>query len=321
MRKSAKFHHVVILVFDRAQMLDIAGPSDVFSMANQFSDHIRYNVCCVSEKGGLVSCSNGLAVQTKAIDEIKQSNVDTLIIAGAQTEGLARGIRNDSIKQWVLKLVPVAQRIVSVCVGSFALADWGLLDGRKATCHWLAVDKLQAAYPAVTVDRSAIYVEDRGVWTAGGVTTGIDLALAMVEQDLSKQVAAQVAAMLVMSHRRLGNQAQHSLDLLAQSGRYAELVVWMKSNLSIQLTASLLATRANESERTFYRRFMSETGRTPMQFVEDLRLNAAKFALQGGASVKSAAKLAGFTSQEHLSRTFKRRINMSPQAYRMLHIT
>jgi transcriptional regulator GlxA family with amidase domain len=159
-------------------------------------------------------------------------------------------------------------------------------------------------------------VQDGNTWTAGGVTTGIDLALALVESDTSRLVASQVASMLVMSHRRMGNQAQHSSELLAQSGRYAELIEWMKSNLSDPLSISALASQVNESDRSFCRRFAEEVGQTPGQFVEELRLATAKRALQGGGSVKSAARMAGFSSQEHLSRAFRRRMDMTPQSYR-----
>lgn len=319
MRKPAKVHNVVILVFDKAQMLDIAGPSDVFGMANSFNDDIRYKVTCVSKRGGPVLCTNGLHLDSRSILQFTRSKVDTLIVAGAEQKGLSAGSLDPEVEAWVTKVSLTAKRVASVCVGSFALAHWGLLTNRKATCHWAAVDRLQGLYPSVVVDRSAIFVQDDQIWTAGGVTTGIDLALAMVEKDTSRNVASQVAAMLVMSHRRSGNQAQHSVDLMAQSGRYSELVMWMRANLRTDLKAAALAEQANESERSFFRRFTAEMGRTPMQFVEDLRLNAAKLALQGGASVKAAAKLAGFTSQEHLSRTFRRRIEMTPQAYRELY--
>jgi transcriptional regulator GlxA family with amidase domain len=310
---------VAILVFEQAQMLDIAGPADVFAMANRFDATVRYSVACVSKHGGAVALANGLSMQTQSIAQIRWSTIDILIVAGAEQNGLLAAMQDAALKEWVIKLARKASRVASVCVGSFALAHWGLLDGRRATSHWAAVDRLQKNYPSVKVDRHAIFVQDGKIWTAGGVTTGIDLALAMVEADTSRTVAGQIAGMLVMSHRRLGNQAQHSTELLAQSGRYAVLVDWMKENLADSLSVSSLAAQANESERSFCRRFASEVGQTPGQFVEELRLAKAKRTLQGGVSVKAAAKLAGFTSQEHLSRVFRRQMNMTPGSYRDLY--
>jgi transcriptional regulator GlxA family with amidase domain len=312
-------HRVVILVFDQAQMLDVAGPADVFTMANRLSTAVHYTVVCATPQGGLTALSNGLAVQTQAISEIRPSTVGTLIVAGAEAKGLWAAMQNEALKTWVLQVAAKAKRIASVCVGSFALAHWGLLDGKRATSHWAAVDRLQKHYPAVQVDRQAIFVQDGAIWTAGGVTTGIDLALAMLQADSSRHVAAQVASLLLLTHRRLGNQAQHSSELQAQAGPYAALIEWMKTKLQTKLTIAELAAQAHESERSFCRRFVQETGQTPASFVQELRLATAKRALEGGQSVKSAARLAGFTSQEHLSRTFRRRLEMTPQHFRGLY--
>jgi transcriptional regulator GlxA family with amidase domain len=309
-------HRVAVLVFEQAQMLDVAGPADVFMMANSVNTAVHYTVTCVTKRGGLIALANGLSLQTQSIAQASRSKIDTLFIAGAEPTGLLAAMQDESLKDWVLRVACRTSRVSSVCVGSFALAHWGLLNGRRATTHWAAVDRLQEYYPEVKVDRCAIFVQDGTIWTAGGVTTGIDLALAMVEADTSRHVAGQIASMLVMSHRRLGNQAQHSSELHAQSGRYAALIDWMKVNLNDSLSIAALAARSHESERSFCRRFVTEVGKTPAKFVEELRLATAKSALQGGASVKAASKLAGFTSQQHLSRAFRRHLEMTPQAYR-----
>ena len=307
---------IVILVLDRAQMLDVAGPADAFAMASNLDDARKYDVSCVSKHGGPVILSNGLSILTQAIKDIKQSLIDTLIVAGADEQSLIAAMKDEELKAWVLKTAQRARRVASVCVGSFLLAQWGLLDLKRATSHWSAVDLFQRSYPNVKVDRTAIYVQDGKFWTAGGVTTGIDLTLALIEADSSRRVAGQVASMLVMAHRRSGNQAQYSTELNAQSGRYAALIDWMRVNLKNSLSIASLASHVNETERTFCRRFSREVGRAPAQFVEDLRLAGAKRAMQGGASIKLAAKNAGFTSQEHLSRVFRKRFEMTPQAYR-----
>jgi transcriptional regulator GlxA family with amidase domain len=318
-RKVTARHHVVILVFDQAQLLDVAGPADAFVLANDFHASSRYTVTCASVAGGCMHLSNGLTLDTRSTAKIKPSSVDTLIVAGAQREGLMSAMRDTKLKSWATKVAASCTRVSSVCVGSFALAQWGLLDHRKATSHWTAVKRLQSSFPHIYVDPSAIFVQDGKYWTAGGVTTGIDMALAMIEKDTSKLIAGQVASMLVMSARRLGNQAQYSSVLKAQSGRYASLIDWIDTNLDQHLDVASLAAKANESERSFCRRFVAEVGQTPGAFVEDLRVNAAKRALQGGASAKATAKLSGFSSPEHLARVFRKRLDMSPLEYRSHH--
>jgi transcriptional regulator GlxA family with amidase domain len=310
---------VVILVFEQAQMLDVAGPADVFALAGEFSAACGYTVTCASASGGQVMLSNGLCLQTRAIKTIKPESVDTLIIAGAEREGLRIAIQNRALQSWVVKTAATAPRVASVCVGAFALAHWGLLDKRKATSHWKTVELFERSFPKIDVDQSAIFVRDGKFWTAGGVTTGIDMALAMLESDTSRLIAGQVAGMLVMSSRRLGNQAQYSSVLRAQTGRYAALIDWMNKNLSHALDVASLAKQANESERSFCRRFVAEVGQTPAQFVEGLRLDAAKQVLQGAGSVKAAAQRGGFSSSEHLARVFRKRLEMTPLEYRAQH--
>lgn len=311
--------NIVILAFDQAQMLDIAGPADAFAMVNRITTDLDYRVRCVSPKGGPVPLSNGLQVQTTAIRQGEPASIDTLFIAGAERSGLASALDDERLRRWVVAAAARARRVVSVCVGAFALAHWGLLEGRRATTHWSMAGTLQRRYPSVRVDHSALFVQDGKVWTAGGITTGIDMSLAMIEQDSSRVLAGQVAAALVMSSRRTGNQAQYSAELRAQSGRYANLIEWICADLRRTWDIGSLAARAGESERTFCRRFREETGSTPAQYIEGLRLQAARRRLEGGASVKSAAVAAGFTSAEHLARAFRRRLEMSPAEYRRVH--
>ncbi len=310
---------VVILVFERAQMLDVAGPGDVFALAQQLDPLQRYEITCVSARGGPLPMSNGLSLMTRPIREVRTSSIDTLVVAGAEKEGLRSAISDEELAAWVRKAAGSVRRLVSVCVGSFALAHWGLLDGRRATSHWSVVDLMQSLFPNVSVDRSALFVQDGHVWTAGGVTTGIDMSLALLEADSSRLLAGQVAGALVMAQRRIGNQSQYSVQLRAQTGRYAELVDWIGANLHRQLDIAVLAARAGESERSFCRRFALEAGEPPARFVETLRLRAARQALEGGAGAKAAARTAGFASAEQLSRAFKRRLAMSPLDYRRQH--
>jgi transcriptional regulator GlxA family with amidase domain len=310
---------VVILVFERAQMLDIAGPGDVFALVDRFDPGLRYEVSCVSSRGGPVLLSNGLSVMTSSIRQVRLADVDTLVVAGAEKEGLFNALSDERLGAWVRKAAVSARRLVSVCVGSFALAHWGLLEGRRATSHWSVVDLMQRRFPDVAVDRTALYVQDGSIWTAGGVTTGIDMSLAMVEADSSRLVAGRVAGALVMAARRIGNQSQYSVQLRAQTGRYAQLVDWISANPRRRLDIASLAARVGESERSFCRRFAAEVGEPPGRFVETTRLDAARRALEGGAAAKAAARTGGFTSAEQLSRAFKRRLDLSPMEYRRQH--
>jgi transcriptional regulator GlxA family with amidase domain len=206
-------HRIVILVFSRAQMLDVAGPGDVFALASTFDAKLRYEVLCVSALGGPVVLSNELSVMTRSIQQVRLTKNDTLIVAGSEKDGLLQALADEMLGAWVCKAAGVVARLASVCVGSFALAHWGLLDGRRATSHWSVVDLLQRRFPAVAVDRTAIYVQDGSIWTAGGVTTGIDMSLAMVEADCGRLVAGRVAGALVMSARRIGNWLTGSVPI------------------------------------------------------------------------------------------------------------
>jgi len=312
-------HTIALLVFEESQMLDVAGPADAFHLAGQYAPELSYRLLCVSARGGAVRLSNGFAIQTQAVGDTPVKSIDTLIVTGAAKAGLERALADEALRTWVCAVAARAQRIVSVCVGSFAIAHWGLLDGLRVTTHWSVADLLQRLHPQVQVDRSALFVRDGRVWTAGGVTTGIDMSLAIIEADSSRLVAGQVAGALVMSARRVGNQSQYSAELRAQSGRYAALIDWISSHLREPHGIASLAARAGESERTFCRRFHQAVGRTPARLVEDLRLQAAKRRLEGGATVKAAALASGFASAEHLARAFRKRLAMSPAEYRSQH--
>jgi transcriptional regulator GlxA family with amidase domain len=310
---------VTIVVFEDAQMLDVAGPSDVFSLCNQFGFGALYEVQAVSAKGGLLRLSNGLRVDTKPSRLSPVHKIDTLIVAGGDREGLVAAMQDAALQRWVSRAAPQVRRLASVCSGAFVLAHWGLLDKLRATTHWSAAHTMRRHYPSVQVEPDSLFVQDGKVWTSGGVTSGIDMCLAMVEADHGRWLATQVARRLTLSVRRVGNQAQYSTDLESHAGRYAGLVQWIREHLLESLDVAKLASQAGESERTFNRRFVAETGSTPAAFVEKTRLQVAKLRLEGGASVKSAARSAGFTSDQHLARAFSRRLGMSPMEYGRAH--
>ncbi|WP_369958816.1 GlxA family transcriptional regulator [Pseudomonas benzenivorans] len=308
---------IALVAFPGVQLLDVAGPADVFEMANSFHPHPLYELLSVSARGGNTATTSGIDIATIAADEVAADSLDTLILAGGNRQGLNEAIQDRTLSAWVRRAAATARRFGSVCSGAFALAEWGLLDGLRATTHWAAAAQLQRRYPDIEVQADAIYVRNGRVWTAGGVTSGIDMCLAMVEEDLGRAVAARVAKQLILPVRRLGNQSQFSSLLESQAGRYAQLIDWLRRHLREPLPVERLAEQVGESPRSFYRHFQAETGQSPAAFVEALRLQVAREQLEAGASVKAAARAAGFTSDEQLSRVFARRCHMTPQQYRV----
>lgn len=309
---------VVILAYGGCQLLDVAGPTSVFTEAAAFADPAPYRVVLASSAGGLVMAEGSIGLATIPLAEVP-AEIDTLLLPGAGRAGLRGLLRDGPVREWVVAATARARRVASVCTGAFALAAWGLLDGRRAATHWLATADLARRFPAVRVDEQALFVEDGPVWTSAGVSTGIDMALALVERDLGRGVASGIARRLVLQMRRPGHQSQFSALLDAQGGSYATLVAWMTDNLSGDLGVEALAARAGQAPRTFHRRFSAEVGLTPAAFVERLRLDHARALLEAGQPPKRVAVTAGFGSQDRLARAFKRAFALSPSAYRALH--
>lgn len=310
---------IALVLFNGAQLLDVAGPGDVFTLANGLHDGWRYELTYLSSAGGTVTMSNGLPVKTRRVRDVDPATIDTLILVGGTRDGLVAAVQDMRLRAWVIRTARLARRLASICTGAFALAHWQLLDGRRATTHWASAGLLQLHYPAIAVEPDALFVVDGSIWTSGGVSAGIDMCLSMVERDHSRWLAASVAKHLVLTSRRVGNQAQYSVELLGQAGEYAELVEWMQQHLKEPLDISTLAARARQSERTFCRRFKQETTLTPAAFVEALRLRVAREKLERGMTAKAAALAAGFTSDEQLARAFRRKFDMSPMEYRKAH--
>lgn len=310
---------VALVVFPGVQLLDVAGPGDVFSMAEQFSVDACFDVVLVSASGGLIETTSGMEINTRSIRQMAAEGIDTLILAGGSQQGLVAAINDKELSAWVCRAAVSARRFGSVCAGSFALAQWGLLDARKATTHWSVSALLGRLHPQTAVEADAIYVRDGHIWTSGGVTSGIDMCLAMVEEDLGLWVAARIAKQMILPLRRLGNQSQFSSILEAQAGRYAALVDWMRTHIREAISINMLAEHVGESVRSFHRHFQAETGQSPAAFIEALRLQLAREQLDAGESLKAAARHAGFTSEQHLSKVFLRRSGMTAAQYRSTH--
>ncbi|TFB98913.1 GlxA family transcriptional regulator [Cryobacterium sp. MDB2-10] len=308
---------MVIVGFPSVQILDVTGPLEVFSTASRFLPIARYATELVSTDGGPVLSTSGLEFATGPIDAVA-GNIDTLVVAGGRDMEEAAG--DPRLVDSIRRLALVSRRVASVCSGAFLLGAAGLLDGRRATTHWAECEVLGRAYPEVTVDPDAIYVQDGNVWTSAGVTAGIDLALALVADDHGRKAAATVARRLVVYLRRSGGQAQFSALLAAQSANdepIRDVLAWLPDNLTADLSISGMATRAHLSERQFSRVFKSEVGVTPAEHVEAVRMEAACSLLETTTlTVEEIARACGFGTPETMNRAFRRRLNITPTNHR-----
>jgi transcriptional regulator GlxA family with amidase domain len=309
---------VLILAVDGAQSLDILGPVEVFHTAVAMAPEAGYDVSLVVPgAGGRVRLSNGLHMYAEPLPDPPPRH-DTLVVAGGR--GTREAIHDSAIVAWVAAAAARARRTTSVCTGAFLLAEAGLLSGRNATTHWRYCASLAGRHPDIGLDPDAVYVRDGDVWTSAGVTAGIDLALALVEEDVGREVALAVARELVVFLRRPGGQSQFSRALAAQQATrpaLRELQAWIGGHLDADLSVAALARRANLTERSFSRAFRREVGQTPAAYVEGLRIERARILLEDGAeSLHAVARATGFASAEVLRRAFHRRVGVSPAAYR-----
>ena len=309
---------VEILAFPQVQLLDVAGPLQVFATANErLGLPVEpYAPCVVAPGDGPVSASAGLGLATLPLPDLDVP-VDTFIVAGGP--GVTAAAGDSTLVAWVAARAAGARRVASVCTGAFLLAATGRLDGRRAATHWAHGDRLKALHPRIRVEADPIFVRDGDTWTSAGVTAGIDLALALVEEDLGREAALAIARHLVMFLKRPGGQAQFSAALALQGGeaRFAALHDWIGAHLARDLSLPALAAQAGMSERSLSRHYREATGLTPAKGVERLRLEAARRALgETRAPVKRIARDCGFGTEETLRRAFLRHVHATPQEYR-----
>ncbi|HTX47460.1 MAG TPA: GlxA family transcriptional regulator [Solirubrobacteraceae bacterium] len=308
---------IVILAFDRVQTLDITGPSEVFSLATRARPTAdTYSIELLTTGGAVVQTSSGLTLQPHGPLDTRE--IDTLVVPGGQ--GTRAAARDERLISWIRTAARRSRRVTSVCTGAFLLARAGLLDGRRATTHWAACKALQTLHPSIDVDPDPIFIRDGNVYTSAGVTAGIDLALALIEEDLGPQAALNVARSLVLFVRRPGGQAQFSAGLKSQAAsqrRIRELQQWIQGHLTDDLTVPALADRSHMSERNLSRVFAKEVGETPAAYVESLRIERARMLLETTEhQLERIAGECGFGTVETLRRTFARRLHASPGDYR-----
>jgi len=311
---------IVLLGFEGCAALDISGPHEVFALSSHLAPRDAappYRLMLLADRAGPFRAANNFGLIADSSWRHFRGTADTLIVAGGPDMTPVTG--NRTLLDWLRQMSTRTRRIGSICTGAFALAEAGLLNARRATTHWMDVDRLAKAYPKVQVDPDAIYVRDGKFFTSAGITAGMDLALALVEEDLGRDAALAVARMLVMYLKRPGGQSQFSASLQAQATegrRLAPLLSWLTEHYRESISVETMASRAAMSARTFARVFLAETGDTPAYYLEKLRLEHASRLLETtGISLDSAARDCGFTGREQLRRAFQRHRGVTPQEY------
>jgi transcriptional regulator GlxA family with amidase domain len=313
---------IVILGLPPVDALDVIGPAEVFASANYLhagaSVPYQLELVCVGSDKQLQSETGIALLGHRTLEQERQEGkpIDTLIVASGfkSIENL-----NAGAIEWLRKRSKAIRRVCSICVGAFALAEAGLLDGRRATTHWRMAQRLAELYPNVEVDPNPIWVKDGNVYTSAGVSSGIDLALSLVEEDLGDEVVVNIAKNLVLFLRRPGGQAQFSVSLQSQAAAGSsldELCTWISENLHTDLTVEILASRLSTSVRTLIRLFQRELDITPAKYVENVRVEAVARALELGArSMDEIARCYGYRSVDVLRKAFIRRTGVSPKEY------
>ncbi|MBJ2281764.1 helix-turn-helix domain-containing protein [Pseudomonas sp. MF6767] len=309
-----------VLAFENAQVLDVTGPLQVFASANDLARQhglpLPYAVNVIAAQAEPVMTSAGLALLAEPLPAIDQP-CDTLVIAGGW--GVYGAAEDPALVQWVRDKSLHTRRMASVCTGAFLLAASGLLDGCRVATQWTRCEELARKFPALTVEANPIFIQQGAVWTSAGVTAGIDLCLALVEDDLGRAIALEVARHLVVFLKRPGGQSQFSVTLSLQKSdsRFVELHAWIADNLTMNLSIATLAAQAGMSERSFVRHYRTETGQTPARAVELIRVeNARRQLADSTTSIKRIAMQCGFGCEETLRRSFLRALSVTPQAYR-----
>jgi transcriptional regulator GlxA family with amidase domain len=304
---------VGVLIYPDFQLLDAAGPIAAFELATRFAPD-AYGLRLLAATPGQVASSSGVTLQARPLSQMP---LDTLVVVGGN--GALAAVRSAKTLTWLKRAARYARRVASVCDGAYLLAEAGLLNGRRATTHWEVSVDFARRYPDVRLEADRIFTSDGKIWTSAGITAGIDLALALIGEDLGEEVARRTAQKLVVYHRRPGGQSQFSalLEMDGQRGRFADLLEWMRPRLSEPLTVECLADRAAMSPRHFARAFTAEIGVTPAKAVERLRVEAARAHVESSADpIDLIASAVGFGDQERMRRAFIRAFGQPPQAFR-----
>lgn len=313
---------VAVVALPGVQLLDVSGPLDVFAQANIEAGREFYALKVIACQRGPISSSSGVRLLPDAIAGEGSERIDTLLVAGAPNAG--KIALSSHVLKWLRTTAVRSRRYGSICTGAFVLAATGLLDGHHVTTHWAAVEDLSRAFPKVHIDEDALYVRDRKLRTAAGVTAGLDLALALVEEDLGRDIAKRVAGQLVMFFKRPGGQLQFSRKGETRPmGRSVlqEVQRWVAANPDLEHSIASMARHAGLSARHFARLFHTEVGITPAAWVETTRVAAARMLLENGHDTpKLVASKCGFANADTLRRAFQKHVGVTPAEYRKQHV-
>lgn len=328
---------IIFVMTPHSVLLDVTGPLQAFHDANLLAGDSEncpqngaataktsnspapYQIVLASRNGGPVLTDTGIALPTLALDEVSKHPIDTLIIAG--TDEKLAALQDAVLVNWLIAQQNRVRRVASICIGAFLLGQAGYLAGREVVTHWRWCDRLAQRFPDARVKTDPIYVRDGPVWTSAGVTTGIDMAIAMIEEDLGREQALAVARGLIMFIKRPGGQSQFSQPLTQQgtdkTGRFDELHVWIRKNLHLRLGVEDLAAQAHMSPRNFSRIYARETGKGPAHALEAMRLDTARRHLENSdLTVGQIANSCGFGDAENMRRAFIKNLGVAPSDYR-----
>lgn len=311
---------VVLLAYDGMNLLDLAGPLQALTTANRgvgAGEPARYETIVASSEGGPIVTSSGLSIVTAPVLTLAELPIDTLIVPGG-CWGEEYEVQPD-LRDFIVARAGSVRRLCSVCTGAFLLAAAGQLDGRRVATHWAWLDKLKAQHPSLEVDGDSIFIRDDALWTSAGVSSGIDLTLALIEEDFGPRIAIDAARQLVVFMKRAGGQSQFSISLAAQTRDrgFVELHAWMAANLGSDLSVPSLAEHACMAPRTFARAYAAKIGCTPAKTVERMRLEAACRALEEtDLPLKSVAVQSGYGNEQNLRRAFQRQLGTNPVTHR-----
>jgi len=320
MKNTAATRRVHILIFDHCQIVDATGAAGIFGSANEVAkkagySNLPYDIKFIAPETNQVKTSAGVTLYADYILGERIPSADTIICPGGK--GTHTFILDSKA---ITQISNKARRIVSVCTGAFVLAKAGILDGRRAVTHWAHCAQLAKDYPAISVEPDPIFVKDGDVYTSAGVTAGMDLALALIEEDIGRDIALEVARDMVMFFKRPGSQAQFSTHLSAQmapAGNIRDLQLWLLDNLDEDIDVDVLAEKSSMSPRTFYRKFKKSTGLTPARFISQSRLDAARRLIEESPiQIKVIAAKCGFGDAERMRRAFQKDLGISPDDYR-----
>ena len=312
---------IAILTFPGCSALDVTGPHEVFAVAGQIAapqGPPPYEVMVLSRQSGKVPMDSGIALFAEYAWHDCPADIDTLLVGGGPD--ITPLVEDGTILGWLRNRAQQTRRVGSICTGAFALAEAGLLDGYRATTHWKYAAQLARDYPHIAVDADAIFVRDGRICTSAGITSGMDMALALVEEDLGRAVALETARMLVLYLKRPGGQSQFSSRLRAQAaegGKFTRLLAWLADNFAEPLSVEEMAEKAVMSPRNFARVFVAEMGVTPARYLEQIRMEEVVHRMESsGLSLDAAARECGFKGADHLRTVFRKNLGITPREYR-----